>query len=57
MGSEVAIASELLITFIQAWMLYQKQQGRSEEEISDAFVKTFGKFMVASAVPVDPVKK
>ena len=57
MNPEVAIASELLLTFIQAWMLYQKKQGLSDAEINDAFTTTFSKFMVASANPVDPVKK
>jgi len=57
MASEIAIASELLMTFIQAWMLYQKKQGLSDAEISEAFVTTFSKFMVASSNPVEPVKK
>ena len=57
MASEIAIASELLMTFIQAWMLYQKKQGLNDAEISEAFKTTFGRFMVASANPVDPVKK
>ena len=57
MASEIAVASELLMTFIQAWMLYQKKQGLSDAEISEAFTTTFGKFMVASSNPVEPVKK
>jgi len=57
MASEIAVASELLMTFIQAWMLYQKKQGLSDAEIDEAFKTTFSKFIVTSANPVDPVKK
>ena len=57
MAGEVAIASELLITFIQAWMLVQKKKGLTDQQINEAFSSTFGKFMVVSSVSVDPVKK
>jgi len=56
-ANEIAIASELLITFIQAWMLVQKKKGLTDAQISEAFASTFGKFMVISSVPIDPVKK
>ena len=56
MAGEVAVASELLITFIQAWVLYQKKQGLTDEQINESFTSTFGKFMIVSSVPVDKVK-
>ena len=50
-------ATEALFLLIRMWMMYQKQQGLTDEQISQSFAQTFGKFMVVSAVPVDPVKE
>lgn len=53
----VIAGSELLLLFIRMWMTYQEKQGLTEEQISESFTKTFSKFMVVSAVPVEPVKE
>jgi hypothetical protein len=57
MASPAMVASELLLAFIQAWLLYQKQQGLTDREIDAAFALSFGKFMVISAAPLTPVKE
>ena len=53
----IVAGSELLILIIKMWMQYQKSQGLTDEQINESFAMTFGKFMVVSAVPVEPVKE
>ena len=57
MSGGLIVASELLMTFIQAWVLFQKKQGLTDKQISEAFATTFSKFTLESSVPVDPVKR
>lgn len=51
------IASELILTLVQAYMLAQKVAGKSDEEAIAEFPILYAKFMAESAKPVDPVKE
>jgi hypothetical protein len=53
----IIVGSEFLMLIIKMWMTYQKSQGLTDEQINESFARTFGKFMVESAVPVEPVKE
>lgn len=52
-----AMISEIALALIQAYILAAKQAGLSEEQAKLEFDSVFTKFMVESAVPVDPVKE
>lgn len=51
------IASELILTLVQAYMLAQKVAGKSDEEAIAEFPFLYAKFMAESEKPVDPVKE
>ena len=55
-GETVAIASELVMTIMQAYILAQKQAGMSEEQAIAEFPLLYAKFKAESSKPVDPVK-
>ena len=54
--TEIAIASELILTLVQAYLLAAKQAGLSEEEAKAEFLTLYDRFMIESAEPVDEVK-
>lgn len=56
-GEGVALASELVLTLVQAYMLAQKVAGRSDEEAIAEFPYVYAKFIAESEKPIDPVKK
>jgi len=56
-NSTVAIVSELALAAFQVWMMAAAQDGMTADQIEEHFQATYKKFLVASAVPVDPVKE
>ena len=53
----ITIASELILTIMQAYLLAQRIEGKSDEEAIAEFPLIYAKFMAESAKPVDPVKE
>jgi len=53
----VAVASELVMTIVQAYILARRQEGISDEQAKEEFPVLYDKFMAESATPVEPVKE
>ena len=56
-SAAIAGLTQLGLALLNAWMIAAEQQGLSKEEAIALFPSIYTQFMVASAVPVDPVKE
>lgn len=53
----VAVASELVMTIVQAYILARRQEGVSDEQAKQEFPALCEKFLAESSGPVDPVNE